>query len=85
MKLILDAHAIEKVTERGLDISMFLEVTLHGELNSLEKGSKLIKTVNGTTMIFKKSKNSNTVFIKTGWAKYAPLNNTVYKDGASHA
>ena len=78
MRLVLDTHGAEQVSERGLDISMLLDLNLHKELAELPNGKKLTKTIDGTTMIFKKSNTSNTIYIKTGWATYAPINVSSY-------
>ena len=78
MRLVLDTHGAEQMSARGLDISMLLDLQLHRELVELPKGKKLTKTINGTTMVFKKSNSSNTIYIKTGWATYAPINVSSY-------
>lgn len=78
MKLVIDQHGLERSVARGLDISMLLDTRLHAELRELPHGNKLTKTHNGTTMVFKKSNTSNTIYIKTGWATYAPINVSSY-------
>lgn len=85
MKLVLDPHFAQQASERGVDISMlmFLE-GLKQELKGLLGGQKLIKSHGGSTLVFKKSNSSETVYLKTAWAKHAPVNNKNYK-GEPHA
>lgn len=84
MRLILETHALEQASARGVDMSMLLFLDgLKEELKNLLKGQKLIKTEKGTTLVFKKSNSSETVYLKTAWGKKPPFNNKDYQ-GATH-
>ena len=76
MRLIIDPHAIQQASERGVDISMLFMDQLKTELENLLFGQKLVKTLKGSTLVFKKSNTSQTVYLKTGWASHSPVNNT---------
>lgn len=81
MKLVIDGpHGFEQIAKRGIDLSMLMAEQLKQDLKELLAGQRLTKEHNGTTLVFKKSNSSDTVFIKTGWAKYKPLNNPSYKE-----
>lgn len=85
MKLVLDPHFAEQACTRGIDVSMLLFMeSLKQELKDLLLGQKLVKNHKGTTIVFKKSKSSDTVYLKTAWGKYPPSNNKNFQ-GASHA
>lgn len=79
MKLVVDPHAVQRMTERGVDLSILLVEYLQNELKELMFGQKLVKTHKGTTVVFKKSNSSDTVYIKSAWASYAPVNNQSFK------
>lgn len=85
MKLVLDPHFAQQALERGVDVSMLLFLEgLKQELKELMLGQKLIKTHKGSTIVFKKSRSSETVYLKTAWARHAPCNNKNYQ-GIDHA
>jgi hypothetical protein len=79
MKLIIDPHAIQQASERGVDVSMLFMDHLKQELENLLFGQKLVKTIKGSTLVFKKSNTSQTVYLKTAWASHSPINNTTFE------
>lgn len=75
MRVMIDEHAGEQLFIRAVDLVPFLSEKIIKELESLSFGKKLVKKVKGTTVVFKKSNSSDTVFMKTAWSN-RPANNT---------
>lgn len=79
MRIVLDPHFAHQATQRGVDVSMllFLDCLKH-DLKNLLSGERLIKTHKGSTLVFKKSNTSQTVYLKTAWTSCGPVNNQNY-------
>ncbi|MHC3995710.1 hypothetical protein ACXWTF_12870 [Thiomicrolovo sp. ZZH C-3] len=84
MRVFIDPHAEKRANERSTDISMFLSDEITGELKKLPMGKKLVKRIKGTTIVFKKTNRTQTVFMKTVWGKRA-INNIDYNPAPTPA